>query len=866
MIGQTIAHYRITAKLGEGGMGEVYRAVDTKLDREVALKILPAAFAADADRMARFEREAKVLASLNHPNIAQIYGVEERALVMELVEGETLKGPLPLETALACARQIADALEAAHEKGIVHRDLKPANVKITPEGVVKVLDFGLAAVAQASRPESENPANSPTLTMPPTSAGLILGTAGYMSPEQARGKPVDKRADIWAFGVVLYEMLTGTKAFDGEDVAEALAAVIHKEPDLTQVPAPVRSVVERCLRKDPRKRMRDIGDVRMALEEQPTGAEVQPQATGAGHGKLPWMVAGSLLLATLGLGYLAYRHVTEETRVLRLTVLPPEKATADMEAVSPDGRRIVFVGMQEGRSELWVRELDSLSVRLLVGTEDATYPFWSPDSRAIGFFQAGKLKRIDAAGGPALTLCDAGNGRNGSWNRNGIIVFTPNVGSGIYRVAAAGGEATPVTALDRALGENAHRMPWFLPDGHHFLYTARNNDPDKNAIYVADLNSKDRKKILAASSNAVYASPGYLLFLRGATLMAQPFDASSAQTKGDAVPIAEQIRFDSLNLMGRFSVSQNGVLAYSSGSMTSGFTGGAVGGVQLTWFDRSGKVTGTVSQPGLIARPSISPDGRTVAFDRVDQSGHTDIWLFDLARGTESRFTFDSPASQYPIWSPDGSRIAYSSARLGLPGVVLQKPVSGAGESEILDKSILNARPMDWSRDGRYVFAHALDPKTNIDIWVLPQFGDRKAFSYLHTEFNEQWEKLSPNGQWLAYQSDETRRNEIYVQTFPKPEGKWQVSTDGGSRPLWSRDGKELFFIDPRRRMMAVEIQGGAKFQAGGPKVLFDTRLAGGTTVFDVSKDGRFLVPVQVEDTAAEPISVVINWTAGLKK
>ncbi len=865
MIGQTIAHYRITAKLGEGGMGEVYRAVDTKLDREVALKILPAAFASDADRMARFEREAKVLASLNHPNIAQIYGVEERALVMELVEGETLKGPLPLETALNCARQIAEALEAAHEKGITHRDLKPANIKVTPAGVVKVLDFGLAAVAQTSRPEPENPANSPTLTMSPTSAGLILGTASYMAPEQARGKPVDKRADIWSFGVVLYEMLTGARAFDGEDVAEVLAAVIHKEPDLTRLPQPVRRVVERCLRKDPRKRMRDIGDVQMMLEEQPAALEVQP-ARVVGDRKLPWVVAGALLIAVLGLGYIAYRHVTEEKTVLRLSVLPPEKLTADMEAVSPDGHRIVFVGAQEGRSELWVRELDSLSARRLPGTDGASYPFWSPDSRAIGFFQGGRLKRMDAAGGPALSLCDAGSGRSGSWNQDGVILFSPNVGTGIYRVSAAGGEATPVTELDRRSGENAHRMPWFLPDGHHFLFTSRNNDPEKNTIYVADLQSKDRKKLVLASSNAMYSPPGFLLFVRSATLIAQPFDPASAQTKGEAVPIAEQIRFDSLNLTARFSVSRNGVLAYSSGAMTAGPTGGPGGRVQLTWFDRSGKPTGTIGLPAVISRPTISPDGRMVAFDRVDQTGHYDIWLYDTARGTETRFTFNSPASQAPVWSPDGSYIAFGLARTGVAGVVVRKPVSGTGESEVLDESHVNARPNDWSRDGRYLFFLASDPKTNFDIWVLPFFGDRKPFPYLHTEFNEIWARLSPNGRWLAYTSDETKQNEVYVQTFPNPGGKWQVSTNGGERPVWSRDGKELFFMDPEHRTMAVEVGSGASFQAGVPKALFTTRFPFGNSWFDVSRDGHFLIPNLVEDSEAAPISVVINWAAGLKK
>jgi Tol biopolymer transport system component/predicted Ser/Thr protein kinase len=863
VVPETIAHYRILAKIGEGGMGEVYRAFDTKLDREVALKILPASFAQDPDRMGRFEREAKVLAALNHPNIAQIYGVEERALVMELVEGETLNGPLSLETALDYAGQIADALEAAHEKGIIHRDLKPANIKITPAGVVKVLDFGLAAIAQDPAAQSANPVTSPTLTMRATEAGVIMGTAGYMAPEQARGKPVDKRADIWAFGVVLYEMLTGERAFDGEDVAEVLAAVIHKEPDLNRLPEPGRNVVERCLRKDPRKRLRDIGDVRMLLEEQPVATPPQVRSIS----RLPWVVAGALVVVALGLSYVAYRHATEQARVLRLSVLPPEKTTADMEAISPDGQRIAFVGVYEGRSALWVRDLDSLSARTLAGTEEATYPFWSPDSRSLGFFQGGRLKRIDAAGGPALTLCDAASGRGGTWSGNGMIAFSPTIRSGVFSISADGGQANPVTALDWGAGENAHRMPWFLPDGHHFLYLARNDDPEKNAIYVGDLNSKDRQKLLAASSNAVYGPPGYLLFLRGTTLMALPFDASSTKAKAGAVPVAESVRFDSLNLAGEFSASNDGVLAYSSGAVAPGIVGGVMGSVQLTWFDRAGKVAGTVGQPGVIYQPSLSSDGRTVAFDRVGQNGHNDIWLYDLARGTESRFTFDPDPSSYPVWSPDGKHIAYRSGRGSMVGVVLTKAVSGPGQIEFANQTITKAFPRDWSRDGRYVFAEVLDAKTNFDIWALPQFGDRKAFPYLHSEFNEVWAKLSPNGQWLAYGSDETGRNEVYVQTFPNPGGKWQISSNGGSRPVWSRDGRELYFIDRERRMMAVDIGAGPMFQAGVPKVLFATHLAlGPGTNFDVSREGRFLIPNQVEGPEATPITVVINWASGFKK
>ncbi|MBZ5607139.1 MAG: protein kinase [Acidobacteriia bacterium] len=852
---QQIAHYRITAKLGEGGMGEVYRAVDTKLDREVALKILPAAFAADADRMARFEREAKVLASLNHPNIAQIYGVEERALVMELVEGETLKGPLPLDTALNYARQIADALEAAHDKGIIHRDLKPANVKVTPQGVVKVLDFGLAKAADE---RLADPQNSPTLTISPTQAGVILGTAAYMSPEQARGKPVDQRADIWAFGCVLFEMLTGRQAFSGETVSDILAGVLVKEPNLDATPAKVRPLLEKCLAKDPKQRLRAIGDWPLLLDE-------PVAATAPAQSRTGWLwptVAALLLLVTLALAYVAYRHVTEEARVLRFPVLPPEKASfTGPPAISPDGRRIAFIARLDGKDSLWVRDLDSLAARAFPDTDGASYPFWSPDSRAIGFFASGKLKRIDATGGPGFTLADAPSPRGGSWSRNGVILFAPTILSGLRRVTAAGGSVTPVTELDHALSENAHRTPWFLPDGRHFLFTARSNDPEKNAIYVGDLDSKSRTRVLSESSNAVFVQAGYLIFMRAGTLMAQPFDPGKAQTTGDAVPVAEQVAYDSLNLVGRFAVSQNNILVYASG-------GASFGDAQLTWFDRSGKVTGTVGIPGISQWAAISPDGNTVVADRLDpQTGFFDLWLHDLTRGTASRFTFNSKTNQFPVWSPDGSHIAFHSTREGV-GHVYRKAVGRAAQDEALDKNASGKRPDDWSRDGRYIIEETppSTPKTGDDIWVLPLFGDLKPFPYLQTEFNEHFAKLSPNGRWLAYASDETKRNEIYVQTFPAPGGKWQVSTNGGARPVWSRDGKELFYIGADQKMMVVEVTGGAKFEASVPSPLFDTRLTSGNTWFDVSKDGRFLIPASVEQSTSVPMTVVVNWTAGLKK
>ena len=855
--GAKLGPYEILALIGAGGMGEVYRARDTRLGRDVAIKVSAQQFTE------RFEREARSIAALNHPNICTLYDVGPNYLVMEFVEGESPKGPLPLDEALRIAAQIRDALAAAHEKGIVHRDLKPANIMITPSGAVKVLDFGLA---KAVEPEpTGNPETSPTLTMRATQMGMILGTAAYMSPEQARGQTVDKRADIWALGVVLYELLTGHGPFADDDIAGTLAAVIHKEPDLTQAPEKVRRLLRRCLEKDPKKRLRDIGDAWELLEDVGQAHGLSSTGHGPVPQRRPWIAATAVVtVAALALGLVAYRHLTEETRVLKVSVLPPEKAAfkgSSLLAVSPDGRRLAFVATTEGKDQLWVRDLDSLAARALTGTEGADDPFWSPDSRAIAFFAGGKLKKIEVAGGPALTLCDAARSLGGTWGKNDVIVFSVANGSTL-RVRAAGGNATPVTSPDRASGEIDHRFPWFLPDGRHFLYTAFDTDTEKTAVYAGDLDSKNRKLVLAAYSNAVYAPPGYLLFVRERTLMAQPFDAGKLQTTGDAVPVAEQIDSAGPAVQHQFSASQNGVLVYTSG--------GGGGNLQFTWFDRSGKATGTLGEPGAVYWGAISPDGNTVAVDREDpQTGIFDIWLHDLARGAASRFTFGPRSNEFPVWSPDGGHVTFGSFRDGMPHP-FQKATNGAAQDEVLSKPLGDppgpTRVDDWSRDGRYIIVSVLSPKTKGDVWVVPTFGDRKPFPYLQTESAELYSRLSPNGQWLAYTSDESKRNEIYVQTFPTAGGKWQVSINGGDRSVWSRDGKELYFIGADGKMMAVEVKAGAKFEAGVPKPLFDSHFSRGLTWFDVGKDGRFLIPVRLEQSASAPMTVVINWTAALKK
>jgi Tol biopolymer transport system component/class 3 adenylate cyclase len=583
----------------------------------------------------------------------------------------------------------------------------------------------------------------------------------------------------------------------------------------------------------------------------------------AGH--FAWTAAAICFLCLIALAFIHFREPKEDARVTKFSVLPPEEGTfksTSLPAVSPDGRRLGFVATLDGKDQLWVRDLDSLAVLPLMGTEGADEPFWSPDSRTIAFFAGGKLKKIGVAGGLALTLCDAVEGRGGTWNKDDVIVFG-TLGS-IFRISAAGGSAAPLTELE-ASGETSHKFPWFLPDGHHFLYTAIEEGQEKTAVYVADLDSKDRKLIVTADSNTVYAPPGYLLFVRERTLMAQPFDVRKLQTTGDAMPIAEQVdSIASRSAQNQFSASQNGVLAYTSG--------GGGGNQQLTWFDRSGRVLGTLGAPGLVTGAKISPDDKAVAITSGDpQTKTSDIWLHDLMRGTASRFTFGPRGNAFPVWSPDGSRIAFASDRDGLAHT-FQKAIAGAVGDEVPDEPLgeppRSTRVDDWSRDGSYMIEELLNTgNVKRDIWVLPLFGDRKAFAYLHSEFNETNAKLSPNGQWLAYTSDESRRNEIYVQTFPTPGGKWQVSTNGGDSPIWSEDGKELYFIGADRKMMAVEVKAGTKFEADLPKPLFDVRLQAGIPVprYDVSKDGRFLIPVPL-DQSTTAMTVVFNWPAGLKK
>jgi len=844
--GDRLGPYEILAPIGAGGMGEVYRAKDTKLDREVAIKVLPAALASDPERLARFEREAKVLASLSHPNIAQIYGIEEssagRALVMELVPGETLKGPLPVETALNYAAQIADALQAAHDKGIVHRDLKPANIMITPAGVAKVLDFGLAAVAQAKT--AADPNNSPTLTMAATQAGMIMGTAAYMSPEQASGKPVDRRADVWSFGVVLWEMLTGKKLFEGETISHVLAAVLTKEPNLPQAPFKTRRLLKSCLEKDAKQRLQAIGDWRLLVEDPPM------QTAPAARSRLAWAVTAAT--AVIASGALLYVSRASQTRApeTRVDIVTPATTEPSSFALSPDGRRIAFVASGDGPSRLWVRNLDSTSAQPLPGTEGARNPFWSPDSRSLGFFADFKLKRADLAGAQPQSLADIPFAfALGTWNQRGIILFSYGGGKTLFRISASGGKPMPVLKL--AKGQYDHLAPRFLPGGQRFLYLVNGADP---SIWLGSLDGGEPRRInaiaLGTDSAPEYLAPGWLFRVRQGVLEAQHFDTVRSHFVGDPVTLESRVGVDLGTQSGSFSVSAAGIVAWRSGD---------VGRRQLIWFNRAGQNVGVFGarDESTLFNPELSPDAKRVGVTR-GSVGSSDIWMQEGVRN--SRFTFDPADDRYVIWSHDGARVVFASNRKGVYDLY-EKPADGSRNEQMLLQSADSKRPNSWSPDGRFILYGS--GENNGDLMVLPLTDDRKPFPFVSTPFNEQQGVFSPDGKWVAYQSDQSGRSEIYVRPFPGPGGESQVSTGGGVSPRWRPDGKELYYIAPDFKLMAVAVVvQGASFSPGTPAALFQTHITQATNrqQYDVARDGRFLINTTLADTSSEPIHLLLNW------
>jgi eukaryotic-like serine/threonine-protein kinase len=879
--GQRLGPYEILSAIGAGGMGEVYRAHDGRLNRDVALKVLPQVFAADPDRMVRFEREARVLGALNHPNIAAIYGLEEfgsgRALVMELVEGETLadrvsKGPIPLDEALPIAKQMAEALEYAHDRGVVHRDLKPANIKVTADGTVKVLDFGLAK-ALMDEPVAADPRDSPTLSMAPTMAGAILGTAAYMSPEQAKGKPVDRRADIWAFGVVLFEMLTGKQLFNGETATEILASVLKEDTALSSLPSKtptaVRNLLRRCLEKNLRQRLQHIGEARIVIEAvlSDTAATEPATVIHKGHQRLAWTAAFVFLLLALLTAFVHFRQTARDPRPMYSSILPPDGSSftavlgaLSSVAVSPDGNQLAFTAITDGRQRLWIRPLGSPTARPVPGTEEATSPFWSPDSQFVAFFGGGKLHKIAISGGPAQTLCDVPGPyfSGGTWNRQGTILF--GLATNLYRVSDTG-QPIPVTTSDQT-GRELYGYPTFLPDGRHFLFLILSPDPEKAGIYAGSLDSKDTKRLLSVRSAVRYAPPGYLLFVRERTLMAQHFDASRLQLSGDAAPIAEQVLFGGQVGGGAFSVSETGLLIYRSGAFNT----------QLALLDREGRQLQSVGPPGEYRNAALSPDGKRVMIDRFGiHVGERDLWLYDLSRGTASRFTFDPSVNSDAVWSPDGREIIFWSNRGGSNGLY-RKLATGAGQDEKLIAASYVYYPRDWSADGKFILFEGFDAKTGWDLWLLPLFGDRKPIPFLQTEFDELEGQFSPTGRWIAYSSNETGKTEVYVRSFSASGGKWQISTNGGTQPKWRPDGKELFYLASDGNLMAVPVKAEATFEGGVPKALFPTmfggQVGGGFEHYRVTPDGqRFLINTLPEgQRSSAPITVVLNWSAVLKK
>ena len=884
--GTRLGPYEILAAIGAGGMGEVYRATDSNLKRSVAIKVLPGVMAGDADRLARFQREAEVLAALNHPNIAAIYGLEKTAhltaLVMELVEGEDLsaqitRGPIPLSDALPIAKQIADALEAAHEQGIVHRDLKPANIKVRADGTVKVLDFGLAkALGPEGASGSTDAMNSPTLTARATQMGVILGTAAYMAPEQAKGKSVDRRADIWAFGVVLYEMLTGRRLFDAEDISETLAAVLTREVALTSLPSNVpprlRTLVRDCLVRDPKQRLRDIGDARIAIDKiiagAPDDAVAIASATAATvptwRRAIPWAVAiAGFGAAAASIALWAPWRPLPAPPETRLEITTPPTGDPTSFAISPDGRQLVFVATGTGgQPQLWLRPLAQETPQALAGTEGASSPFWSPDSRSVAFFAGSALRRLDIGSGLPHTTFSGGavnTVRGGSWSAVGVMLLGQTAGP-LLRVPVTGDAPAEVTKL--APDQASHRWPHVLPGGRQFLFYAMGASP---GLYLGSLDSRDSKRIASADTGAQFVAPDWLLYLRQGTLMAQRVDLVRGEPTGEPISVADQVAIDSARTVGAFSVSPAGSITYRTGRALVS---------QFTWFDRAGKVAGTIGTPDANGpwNPTLSPDGGRVVAQRTMQ-GNVDLWLFDAGR--ETKLTFDAARDMFPVWSPDGSRIAFSKELRGVLSLYQKSSRGGGGEELLLASSGNSLSPGAWSPDGRFLMYSDRSPVTALDQWVLPLDKKQPPTVFLNSKFEERSPQFSPpDGRWVAYMSDETGRFEIYLRPFPGLGGQFQVSTTGGIAPRWRKDGKELYYIAPDSKLMAVSIvTTGPAPERGEPMALFRPHIVYGGTVtpgvqqqYDVAPDGRFLINVTPGDAVTPPITVIQHWQAGIKK
>ncbi len=892
--GTTLAHFRITAELGEGGMGKVYRAEDLQLGREVALKVLPDAVAQDPERLARFEREARVLATLSHPRIAAVHEFGQadgvHFLVMELAGGETLadriaRGALPVSDALPIALQIAEALEAAHERGIVHRDLKPANVKVDGEGNVKVLDFGLAKALERDPASGSGVelTHSPTLTGHATMGGVLLGTAAYMSPEQAAGRPADRRSDVWAFGVVLLELLGGRQVFTGESVSHVLAAVLKDEPAwgslAPALPAKLADLLQRCLRKDPKRRLQAIGDARVALEEWLADPAVlaapQPGAIAPPSRRqlVPWPLAAGLAAALAGgLAWWAREPAAPEPRIVRIPIdLPAEQAIplglGTSVAISRDGRRQVLTIEEQDTVRLMVREVDRLESRILPGTEGASSPFFSPDGEWIAFFAGGELKKVSLAGGPPLTLATlaADNDRGATWSEDGTIFLTPGPQGSLQRVSEQGGALAPATELDPERSERTHRWPHALPGGRAVLFTSDTvgssdyyDDARIEALIVA---TGQRKVVLEGSSRAAYLEAGYLVFARGGTLFAARFDPGALAVEGTPVPVLQQVATNMSTGAAHFAVSGVGSLAYVPGDPMAGLR-------KPLWADRQGSGAPAEVETALYSQVRLAPDDRRAAF-AVGGSQSTDLWIADFERGTASRLTFGGFAGN-PTWTPDGRRVAYGlldATGLRANRDIYWRAADGSGEAELLwQLPEGDAWPQSFSPDGRLLVV-SVAASNQSDLWILPVDGDRTPRPLLQAPFSEGQAELSRDGRWLAYTSNESGRQEVFVQPFPGPGGKWQISNGGGTEPHWSGDGRELFYRDAGA-LMRVPVDTTQGFVAGRPERLFEgVGSSSAAGQYAVTRDGeRFLYLPTSGAARLSRAVLVLDWASEVER
>ncbi len=880
--GTRFGPYEIVAPLGAGGMGEVYKARDTRLERAVAIKVLPEHLSLTPDLRARFDREAKAVSSLNHPNICTLFDVGHQDgvdyLVMEHLEGETLaqrleRGPLPAAEALRVASEIADALDKAHRQGLVHRDLKPGNVMLTKSGA-KLLDFGLARVAASPAGPSASVmlSHSPTMSTPLTAVGMIVGTFQYMAPEQLEGQEADARSDIWAFGATLYEMVTGRRAFDGPTQASLIASILKDHPrpvaELQPLTLPgLDRIVDHCLQKDPDDRWQSARDLAHELRwiaeaGSKAGVPAPVAARRQSRDRLLLVLAAAGVSGTLSLGAALALRRPPEAPVLRFDIRPPTMVQfQDAPRISPDGHYLAYTATDStGASRIWLRALSAASAQPLPGTEGILFrPFWSFDSQHLGFFADGKLKKIAVSGGPAAVLADVPTGADGAWSRDGVILYDGGTNDPIRRVSAGGGIPVVAQAGDSTKGEQLG-WPFFLPDGKHYLFL----EIGSHTLRVGDIGSKQVRVLGPCDSRAEYAPPGYVLFVRNGTLVAQPFDASALKLKGEPFPIAEPVRTQP-NGGADFSVSQNGMLIYASGTTQSG---------RLLWVDRAGHEIETVRASGVpnFHNIALSPDGKKVAVRVIDSNLRTrDLWTIDLTRGVPSRFTFEPSNENHPLWSPDGQQILYWSDQKGQSGLYL-KSASGAGEARRVLASETELTGTDWSRDGRYVLYHVANPKTSFyEIDLLPMTGEAKPTPVISGPFHCGFGNFSPDGRWIAYESYESGKPEIYVQSFPERSGKWQISSAGGTNPRWSHDGREIFYLSPDQRMVSVEVKTSPAFEAAVPKPLFISHLlfpgANVRSYYEVGPDDRRFLFVATEpgDVLAGS-SVIVNWTKSVDR